>query len=142
MNPEEKRESIKTLCDRYAIDILYAFGSRSKEVANFLSGRESSLASRPSDVDIGVKTIPGKKLDVREKALVSIFFEDLLGVGRVDLVDISEVDPFLAAEIIRGERLFARESIRADEFELYILRRAGDLIPLERERESLIFREG
>lgn len=101
MTPEEKIESIRSLCDRYGIDILYAFGSRSKEVADFLSVEETSLASRPSDVDLGVKIIPGGKLDVKEKALLSIFFEDLFGVGKVDLVVISEVDPFLAAEIIR-----------------------------------------
>jgi hypothetical protein len=38
-------------------------------------------------------------------------------------------------------KLFARDEIEADEYELYILRRAGDQIPLERERERLIFGE-
>ncbi len=142
MTPEKKKEVIKNLCEKFDIDILYAFGSRSKEVADFLTGKEACLASNPSDVDIGVKVIPGEKLGVKEKVLLSIFLEDFFGVGRVDLVVISEVDPFLAAEIVRGERLFARESVRADEFELYILRRAGDLVPLERERERLIFKEG
>ena len=34
--------------------------------------------------------------------------EDLFLVPRVDLVSISEADPFLAANIIRGERLFSK----------------------------------
>lgn len=141
MTPEKKKELIKTLCENYGIDILYTFGSRSKEVADFLFGEGANLISGPSDVDIGVKMVSGRKLDVKEKVFLSISLEDLLGVGRVDLVVLSEADPFLAAEIIRGERLFAMDDTGADEFELYILRRAGDLIPLERERERLIFKE-
>jgi hypothetical protein len=65
----------------------------------------------------------------------------MLGVNRVDLVSLPDADPFLAANIIRGERLFANDSYLADEYDLYILRRAGDLIPLERERQSLILGE-
>jgi uncharacterized protein len=56
----------------------------------------------------------------------------------VDLVVIPEVDPFLAANIVRGERLYCKDIYEADEYDLYILRRAGDLIPFERERISLI----
>jgi hypothetical protein len=47
-------------------------------------------------------------------------------------------DPFLAVEIIRGERLYAEDHLQADEYDLYVLRRAGDLVPLERERQALI----
>ena len=50
----------------------------------------------------------------------------------------NEADPFLAANIIRGERLFCADVLAADEYELYVLRRAGDLAPLERERLSLL----
>ena len=64
--------------------------------------------------------------------------EDLFSVNRVDLVSLPEADPFLAANIIRGERIFSKDTYLADEYDLYILRRAGDLIPLERERIDLI----
>ena len=40
--------------------------------------------------------------------------------------------PFLAVNVIRGERLFCSDRYAADEYELYILRRAGDLAELER----------
>jgi len=62
----------------------------------------------------------------------------MVDIGRIDLVVLPEADPFLAANIIRGERLFPHDANAADEYELYILRRAGDLAPLERERQSLI----
>lgn len=70
------------------------------------------------------------------------YLEDFLFVSRVDLVVIPEVDPFLAANIIRGERLYCKDAYEADEYDLYILRRAGDLIPLERERILLIMESG
>ena len=49
-----------------------------------------------------------------------------------------EADPFVAAEVVRGERLFAADDYAADEYELYVLRRAGDLAQLERERMALV----
>jgi hypothetical protein len=57
------------------------------------------------------------------------------------LVFLGEANPFVAAEIIRGERLFASDSHEADEYELYVLRRAGDLALLERERIARVLGE-
>jgi hypothetical protein len=36
-------------------------------------------------------------------------------LGRVDLVFLGEANPFVAAEIIRGQRIFASDSHEADE---------------------------
>ena len=94
-----------------------------------------------SDADIGVQPLSGKKWFVREKVELAGLLEELLAISRVDLVCLSEADPFVAAEIIRGERLFAADSHEADEYELYVLRRAGDLAPLERERMALVLGE-
>jgi len=68
-------------------------------------------------------------------------FEDLFSAPRVDLIVIPEVDPFIAANVIRGERIYAKDDNLADEYDLYILRRAGDIAPIERERIELIFGE-
>jgi hypothetical protein len=64
---------------------------------------------------------------------LALALEDWLGVNRVDLVVLNSADPFLAEEIIRGERLYAQDEYEADEYDLYVLRRAGDQAPLERE---------
>ena len=77
-------------------------------------------------------------MSVKDQVRLGIALEDLLGVSRLDLVCLSEADPFLAANIVRGERLYTRDEHEADEYDLYILRRAGDLAPLERERMRLI----
>ncbi len=94
------------------------------------------MPASTSDLDLGV--LPARPLNVDEKVALAIALEDLFNVNRVDLVVLPEADPFLAANIIRGERLYQRDPRQADEYDLYILRRAGDLIPLERERQALI----
>jgi len=135
----ERKDRLSQIAERFRLDIIYAFGSRSKELVEWLNGTKFDLSiSRLSDVDIGVKPHSGIQLSIKEKVHLSIALEDLFSVEKVDLVVISEVDPFLAANIIRGERIYCRDEYRADEYELYILRRGGDLAPLERERISLI----
>ncbi len=93
-------------------------------------------SNHSSDVDVGVK--PRKALSVREKVILAQQLEDFFGVSHVDVVTVPEADPFLAANIIRGERLYTEDTYLADEYDLYILRRAADLIPLEQERQQLI----
>ena len=56
----------------------------------------------------------------------------------VDIVDAGCASAFLALDIIRGERVFCADPYRCDEFELYVMRRAGDLAPFERERRRLL----
>lgn len=134
-------KQLKQICKRYHVEIMYAYGSRCLEVVRYIKGEGLMDKNNPSDVDIGIKPFKGYQLSVREKVELIIETEDLFRVGRVELVVLSEADPFLAANIIRGERLFFESEYKADEYDLYILRRAGDLIPLERERLNLIFEE-
>jgi len=133
-------EALARLCRQFEVDILYVFGSRAREVREWVSGAQPRLTSKSADVDIGVKA--SRTLTAHDKVRLSLALEDLLGVARVDLVSLSETDPFLAANIVRGERLYARDTYHADEYDLYILRRAGDLAPLEHERMALILGGG
>jgi predicted nucleotidyltransferase len=134
-----RNTKLSTIAGGFNLHIIYAFGSRAKEVHEWIKGSMQDLdIPFSSDVDIGVKPAPSKTLSVKEKVAVSMELEELFSVRNVDLLVIPEVDPFLAANIIRGERLYCKDVHEADEYDLYILRRAGDLIPLERERISLI----
>jgi predicted nucleotidyltransferase len=133
-----RTESLARLCEQFRVDILYVFGSRAGEVKEWLAGDRPSLPPDLADVDVGVKTARGVRISVRDKVRLALALEDLLEVTRVDLIDLGDADPFLAANIIRGERLYARDAYQADEYDLYVLRRAGDLAPLERERIALI----
>ena len=132
------KKRLLELCQQYGLEIVYCFGSNARAVKALMeeSRRQKRRLLRGSDIDIGVK--PSKFLDLDRKVLLSDVLEDLFSVKHVDLIVLPEADPFLAANIIRGERLHCVSDHEADEYELYILRRAGDLAPLERERMSLI----
>ena len=134
-----RNKQLVTIAEEFNVRIIYAFGSQAKEVYEWIKGKVQTLdIPFSSDVDIGIKPAPSKTLSVKEKVAVSMALEELFSVRNVDLLVIPEVDPFLAANIVRGERLYCKDAYEADEYDLYILRRAGDLIPLERERISLI----
>ena len=137
----KQRAALDQICRKFEVSLLYSFGSRAAEVREWVEGQRDGLPVGPSDTDIGVHPLAGKKWSVREKVEFAGVLEELLAASRVDLVCLSEADPFVAAEIIRGERLFAADRHAADEYELYILRRAGDLAPLERERMALVLGE-
>jgi predicted nucleotidyltransferase len=132
------QRELARIAERYRLSSLYVFGSREKEVAELVRQRVGSLKRSTADVDIAVLPEPSVILNVREKIEVILELEQLFGAPKVDLVVLPEADPFLAVNAIRGERIYCDDQHRADEYELYILRRGGDLLPLERERIRII----
>jgi hypothetical protein len=132
MNPQKQ---LTQLCEKYSLNSLYTFGSHGQDAARFILTGETMPVDK-GDLDVGI--LPRDSLSVKEKVQLALALEMLFKVSRVDLVVLPDADPFLAANIIRGERLYARDSYLADEYDLYVLRRAGDLAPLERERMALI----
>jgi len=103
---------------------LYLFGSRARHDA-----------TEQSDVDVGV--LFRQAASLRDVLLLEDALERHLGLP-VDLVDAGRASAFLALDIVRGERVFCTDPDRCDEFELYVMRRAGDLAPFERERRRLL----
>ena len=128
------RSRLESFCNQHHVGILYVFGSRGTEIRKMLDEDAGVEPAKSSDVDIAVKLSGDRTLSVREKTELSVTMENLLGVDRADVISLSEADPFLAVNIIRGERLFCADQHEADEYELYVLRRAGDLAPFERMR--------
>lgn len=107
---------------------LYLFGSRA-------DGTEHER----SDVDLAV--LFREPVDLGEVISLETRFEDRLGLP-VDLIDFGKASPFLALRVVRGERLYCTEKTRCNEFELYVLRRAADLAPFERERRRMLLTPG
>lgn len=138
---KERRAVLERICVEFDVAILYAFGSRAEQVVEWLDGRRMTLTASPSDVDIGVKSLPDVIWRLDDKVQLALQLEDLFDDGRVDLIVLNAASPFLAEEVIRGERLYAQDEYLADEYDLYILRRAGDLAPLEREWLSSVLQE-
>jgi len=139
---EDRLKSLQSIAKQFSIEAIYAFGSLAKEALDWVSGKKKEITfDNLSDLDIGVKPRPSVKLSIEEKVELTMALEDLFSAPRIDLVVLPEADPFLAANIIRGERLYAEDEYLADEYDLYILRRAGDCAHLERERMALILGE-
>jgi predicted nucleotidyltransferase len=103
---------------------LYLFGSRAR-------GEETE----GSDVDVGA--LFREPVSLGDLVMLEAELAQRLGLP-VDLVDAGRANAFLALDIIRGERVSCSDMERCDEFDLYVLRRAGDLAPFERERRRLL----
>ena len=132
-------QKIEQICRKYQVKALYVFGSRSVEILQALQDDPYEFQLSQSDLDIGVLT--HSPFSVGNKVSLALELEELFNVPRVDLCILQEVDAFLAANIIRGERIYAEDSYFADEYDLFVLRRAGDLAELERERMAMILQE-
>ena len=136
------KNSLEAIARRYQVEEVYAFGSRAEEVAARVRNEKTGVAHPESDVDIGVRIKAGVALGPSERVQLALEIEDLLRVSRVDLVILQEAEPFLAVEIIRGELLYTEDLNRQARYELYLLRRAGDLHPFKKERIRMIMEEG
>lgn len=127
-------ERLREIASQYHIADLYVFGSRAAGIAARVRGQAMPDQYPHSDVDIGVRPLPGYQLSVHDKVRLAIALEDLLEVSRVDLVVLPEAPPFLAVDILRGHLLYCANADAQAEHELYVLRRAGDLAPYARQR--------
>lgn len=127
---------IKRLAGRYNLQLIYAFGSRAKEAYDLTHGEKAALQASSSDLDIGLK--PERPLSVEEKVQIAVFFEDLFGVPRVDVVVLPEAPVMLALEVVQGELLFAEDDRYEAEYHLYIMRLAAELAPYETMKRDLI----
>lgn len=61
---------------------------------------------------------------------------------RADLVVFSEVEAFLALDVIKGELIYCDDLDAQTEYELFIMRRAGDLAFYGCERRRQILEPG
>lgn len=124
IDPELVAAAVEVAAAEPRIVGLYLFGSQAKGDAH-----------AASDVDLGA--LFAEKVTPEEVFRLEVRFEERLG-RTVDLVDAGTCEPYLALAIIRGERIFCIDSTRCDEFDLYVMRRAADLAPFERERRRMM----
>lgn len=136
-NPS-RQDTLAQICRGHGVRSLYLFGSRAREATQWLRGERPALGFGGSDLDVAVLPDPARRWDIQTKVRFAARLEDFFGVGRVDLGLLPEMDPFVAVEAIDGERVYAQDPDLADEYELYLLRRAGDLIPFERRRINVL----
>ncbi len=124
------------LAASYGLQCIYSFGSRAREALEFIEGRKLQLTPGASDLDIGVKS--SSTLTVSEKVDLALELEELFAVPRVDLIVLSDVSIFLALEIVSGELLFAEDPHDEAEYQLYVMRKAAELMPYQRAKERMV----
>lgn len=139
---ETLADRLATLANRYGLRDIYVFGSRAEELGARLRGEAGDGADSSSDVDIAVQPGAGIDLSARDRVRIAAELEDLLELPRVDLVVLPEASPFLALDVVRGILLYSADSLAQAEQELYIMRRAGDLLPLQRARVREVISDG
>ena len=128
--------AVAAIAERFGIDVLYAFGSRAREALAHTDGRGYFAAGGLSDLDLAALPAPGLAWTVDDRVLMTAAFEAVFPAPRVDLVVLPEAPPFLALSAISGELLFARDRVREANYQLSVMRRAGDLAPFERARRA------
>lgn len=144
MSPAGRKQNqaarLSELARTYRLADIYAFGSRAGEIAAMIRTGRALKRRSSSDLDIGIRPKKGHRLSPRDVIDLTIELEDLFGVSRVDLVLLPGAEPFLAWDIIKGELLYTEDPLDQAYFELFVLRRASDLLPFKRERIEMILR--
>lgn len=130
------QQKLADICGRYGVVSLYAFGSRASEARQRMAGEREEFEPTSSDLDVAAMPDTAADFGARARVRLCTELEDLLQVPRVDLIVLSEANAFLAVDAVRGELLYCDDPDRQANEELYILRRAGDLVHFEEERLS------
>lgn len=128
----DRLERLRTLCSDFGVMAVYLFGSRAGDGERRLRGEPVEAAG--SDLDVGVfgrtGAIPPDRMGALQVAL-----EEVFAPLRVDMVPLDHVDPLFQFAAIQGQRVAATDSTAADEKELEVMRRAADLLPIQRQLE-------
>ena len=115
---------------------LYLFGSRAQDGLDLLGGARVERSG--SDLDVGAVFAP-PAFDHRRLGSLQVGLEDVFAPLRVDLVPVQRVDALFQFAVIQGHRVVVTDSSRADLFELYVMRRAAELLPIQRRIERELF---
>jgi predicted nucleotidyltransferase len=128
--------ALEDLCRRQGVLALYLFGSRADDGRRRLAGEP--VTGSGSDLDIAV-LFGDSAATLRRLAALQVALEELFAPLRVDLVPIQRVDPLVQFAAIDGLRIAALDTTRADRFELDVMRRAAEVLPIQRQRERDVF---
>ena len=118
-------------CRTLGVEAVYLFGSRADDGLQLMGGAGVDAAG--SDLDVGVWFGPAGSSSNLDDVQVAI--EDVFAPLRVDLVPLDRVDALFQFRAIDGHRVFAADDHTADQFELIVMRRAAELLPIQRAME-------
>jgi predicted nucleotidyltransferase len=131
-----RREQLERICRDHGLVAVYLFGSRSTDGIRYLDGAEPD-GSR-SDLDVGV-VFRDPDFEPRRLTELQVAFGDLFASFHVDVVPLQRVDSLFQYEAVDGHRIAAPDPEEADRYELVVMRRAAELLPIERQLERDFF---
>ncbi|MGD2115420.1 MAG: nucleotidyltransferase domain-containing protein [Acidobacteriota bacterium] len=127
------RQRLDAICRELGLRAVYLFGSRADDGLSVLEGR--SVDGEGSDLDVGV-VFRDREVPVERLGPLQVELEEVFAPLRVDLVPLQRVDALFRFEALDGHRVAAPDPIAADYYELYVMRRAAELLPIERRLEE------
>ena len=124
--------SLDRLCRDFGLLAIYLFGSRQDDGLRRLQG--APAAGEGSDLDVGV-IFRDPRFDPRQLSRLQVELEDLFEPLRVDLVPLQRADALFQFNAIEGHRVAAPDADAADRYELVVMSRAAELLPIQRQLE-------
>jgi predicted nucleotidyltransferase len=133
----DRRATLEQACRSHGVAAVYLFGSRADEGLRVLAGGTADRAG--SDLDVGL-FFDSAAADVKDLAELQVAMEDVFAPIRVDLVPLHRVDALFQFHAIDGHRVYTPEDAReVDRWELVVMRRAAELLPIQRELERDLY---
>jgi predicted nucleotidyltransferase len=127
-----RQEMLDSLCRENGVLAVYLLGSRADDGLRLLRGEE--VAAEGSDLDVGV-VFHEPEIGFRQLTSLQIGFEDLFVPLRIDLVPLQRVDALFQFNAIDGHRIATTDPDKADAYELMVMNRATELLPIQRQIE-------
>ncbi len=127
-----RQEQIERLCKEFGILAVYLFGSRADDGLRLL--RDEAVARDGSDLDVGI-VFHDSAFDPGLLATLQVEMEGIFEPLRVDLVPLQRVDALFQFNAIDGHRVAVGDADQADRYELVVMSRAAELLPIQRQIE-------
>jgi predicted nucleotidyltransferase len=128
----DRQEKLDQFCRKLGLLAVYLFGSRADDGLRLLRGGEASREG--ADLDVGI-VFRGPLRDPRVLSRLQVELEEIFEPLRVDLVPLQRVDALFQFSAIDGHRVAVTDSHEADEYELLVMNRAEELLPIQRQIE-------
>jgi predicted nucleotidyltransferase len=131
-----RQDLLARICRERGLLAVYLFGSRADDGLRLLRGED--VPTEGSDIDIGI-VFPDLSWSPGILSWLQVDFEDLFEPLRVDLVPLQRVDALFQFNAIDGHRVAVTDPDQADRYELSVMSRAEELLPIQRQIEIEMF---
>lgn len=132
----DRSDLLAAACRRHGVAAVYLFGSRADDGKKVLAGDPVPAAA--SDLDVGIVFVD-PRFQPRLLRRLQLDLDEVFEPLPVDLVPLQRLDALFQFEAIDGHRVAAPDPLAADEYELLVMRRAAELLPIERALERDMF---